>query len=327
MCTPVTPSVGLHVARRLEEGAWDGRVARALAVAFGAVGGGTLARPLAWKDGLRVVTVGGATLGGSGKTPLAIACARALADEGARVVLVGHAYRARPGEARVVREDDAVRSVGDEAIACARALAGSARVVVAPTRQAALDHAARLADVVVIDGVLQTTPRRASLALLALDGESPWGAGEVVPRGDLRAPRAALERACDGGVELCDGDPPLGSRWNARVRSDGARVSGRFLTWRTLSPLRLGLFLALARPNRLLASLARRGIVPARTFRVPDHGRSRPFAARLSAGPPVDLWLASPKCALHLEAAGIPHAVLDHSLEPSASLRCALRAP
>ena len=59
-------------------------------------------RPVRVPDGVRTVTVGGATLGGSGKTRIAIAIARALASRGERVVLVGHAYRARPVFARFV---------------------------------------------------------------------------------------------------------------------------------------------------------------------------------------------------------------------------------
>jgi tetraacyldisaccharide 4'-kinase len=327
---PLRAALRLRVARALEEGAWEGPGARALSAVWGAAAAASLARPLLWRDGLRVVTVGGATLGGSGKTPLAIACARALAGEGARVALVGHRYRAGVREARVVRADDDVPSVGDEAIVASRSLGDVALVVVGPTRQAALDLAAELADVVVIDGVLQTTPRRASLALLALDGESPWGAGAVPPRGDLRATKRALLAACDGVVMVGQKPSEEGSAWAARVTSRGAFVSGRLIPWSTLAPLRLGLFVALARPARLLVSLARRDIVPSRTFRVPDHGlpgspRS-PALAALASAPGVDLWLATAKCAVHLEAAGIPHAVLEHTVELDAPLLRTLRA-
>jgi tetraacyldisaccharide 4'-kinase len=262
------------------------------------------------------VAVGGATLGGSGKTPLAVACARELAERGARVALVGHGYRGRLSAARVVRVDDDLREVGDEALACARALAGVAPVVVAPNRHSAVKRAAELADVVVIDGVLQTTPHRAHLSLLALDGPAPWGAGDVVPRGDLRATRRALLEASDLTVAL----------GGELLRSRGAFRSGRLLSWADLGRVRVGLFLALARPTRVLASLAHRGIVPSRVVQVPDHG-VRPGAIRsrieASSGS-VDLWLASSKCALHLEAAGVPHAMLEHVVLPSAALRQAL---
>ena len=343
---PPRDPLRLQLARRLEDGAWNRTLlARPLAWAWGTAAARSLARPLVWGDEGCVIAVGGATLGGSGKTPLAIACARELArgDAGARVALVAHGYRARPGVARIVRADDDLEEVGDEALVAARALRGIASVVVAPSRQAALDRAAGLADVVILDGALQTTPRRASLALLALDAESPWGAGEVVPRGDLRATRQALLAACDGVVSLQhDGTEAAGpgasgepgepgaesppSSWRARVVSRGAFVSGALVPWSSLSPLRLGLFLALARPVRLLTALGRRGIVPRRVVRVPDHGGTPArLLTSLRAYPSVDLWLASPKCSLHLEAAGVPHGVLEHTVELESPLARSLR--
>jgi tetraacyldisaccharide 4'-kinase len=326
-------SLRVRIARELERGAWRGPFAGVAARAWGAWSARTIARPLTWSEGVRLVAVGGATLGGSGKTPLAIACARTLSEvAGARVAFVGHAYGATPreaGEVPVVDRvtEDALAAFGDEALLAARALAGRARVVVGPTRQAAVDHAARIADVVVVDGVLQTKPRRANLSLLALDATSPWGAGATPPRGDLRAPRQALLDACDRAVLI--GDDPAAS---ACVKSRGARLGGVTLAWIDLFRVRVGLFTTLARPSRLLAFLARRGVVPARVVRVPDHARPRDLelaalakAYKPGSGPgAVDVWLASPKCALVLEAARIPHAVLDHSLILGRPLTAAL---
>ncbi len=265
---------------------------------------------------MRVVAVGGATLGGSGKTPLAIACARALAERGERVALVGHAYRASPVAARVVGVDDRVSVVGDEALVAARALAGLATVVVGPTRQSAIDLACARADVLVLDGVLQTAPRRASLSVLALDEAAPWGAGRVVPAGDLRAPRDTLTSAADLVVTLGDAD----------ARAPGALARGQLVPWAALSHLRLGVFVALSRPERLIAFLGRRGVRPARVIAVPDHGLGPRRVRRAFAqpGPSCDLWLATEKCATHLEAAGIDHHVIPHALALPARLRAAL---
>ncbi|HEY8089378.1 MAG TPA: tetraacyldisaccharide 4'-kinase, partial [Polyangiaceae bacterium] len=175
------------LARSLEEGRFRGPAARAMSVAWERAAANRVVRPILLPERVPVVCVGGATLGGSGKTPLAVACARELSRRGARTVLVGHAYRARPGCARRVCGDEPVGVVGDEAIVAARALeAEGVWVVVAPTRRQALELAARHADVVVLDGVLQTTPRRAWLSWLAVDAEHPWGnARSVPPVGDL----------------------------------------------------------------------------------------------------------------------------------------------
>jgi hypothetical protein len=88
--------------------------------------------------------------------------------------------------------------------------------------------------------------------------------------------------------------------------------------WSELSGLRLGLVVALARPHRILAALARRGLVPSVVVRAEDHGPI-PLDA-LRRAPPVDLWMASPKCALRARPAlqavwpGRPIAVLEHTV-------------
>jgi tetraacyldisaccharide 4'-kinase len=296
-----------------------GLAARALARAWAPWAARAVVRPLAVGPRVRVLAVGGATLGGSGKTPLAIACARELASLGARVALVGHAYGASPGAARVVTVGDALAEVGDEAIVAARALADvGVPVVVAPSRRAAVERASGLADVLVLDGPLQIAPARAALSLLAVDAHEPWGRARAVPpRGDLRAPVAALLRAADVVVAIGEAGEPRET--DAHIRSRGAFVRGALVPWSDLTRLRVGLACALARPQRVLRFLARRGVVPVAVARAADH-RRLPVAALRA---PVDVWLASEKCALHVpaDAARIaPVGTIDHALALSPGL-------
>jgi tetraacyldisaccharide 4'-kinase len=372
----------LTLAIALEEGRHDGALARTCARAWARVAGRAVVRPLALPAGVRVVAIGGATLGGSGKTPLAIACAGELAAAGARVALVGHAYRASPGCARVVVAHDPIGEVGDEALVAARALGpAGVRVVVAPTRSAALALASRGADVIVLDGVAQTAPARAALALLAVDGVEPWGrAGAVAPRGDLRAPRRALLRACDGVVSIGDecrvrdgltsrltGAPsdditghvapeslPRGlDMWHAVVASSGAWVGSDLMPWRHIAGTRVGLVCALGRPERVVRFLAARGVAVRCVLRARDHGPptakllARTARARRDLG--IELWLATPKCALHFahrdattggatkgagagamtgcvgDSLGAPTAIIEHALVLPPLLRERLR--
>lgn len=227
-----------------------------------------------------VVCVGGATLGGSGKTRVAIAITRRLHELGARVVLVGHGYRGRVARACVVPRDGALATFGDEALHCARSV--DVDVVVGPTRQAALDRAAERADVIVLDGPLGVSG--AVLSVLAVDEDAPWGSGAVVPAGDLRAPREALLRAADHVVRV-SAEPILGGPL----------------------PDRYGLFTAIARPARLVLALERRGIRPEAIVSVADHGPLDARARRLLV--PGSTWLATEKCAIHL--AGLPLAVVS----------------
>ncbi len=318
----------LAVARALEDGTLRGPMARGLSRVWGSVAARALVRPLPRPAGVVLVAIGGATLGGSGKTPLAMACARELAREGARVALVGHAYRASPGRPRVVARGDALGEVGDEALLAALELTGEGvAVVVGPTRASAVALASSLADVVVVDGVVQTRPR-ASLALLAVDDLDPWGRARALPPcGDLRAPIASLLAAADRTVPVGD------SSAEARTSSGGVRVGDTqrdVLPWSSLRGLRLGLVVALGRPGRVLASLRRRGIVPAVVVRALDHGMV-PIDA-LRRAPAVDLWMASPKCALRAQLAlelvwpGRTIAVLEHTVALGPALTGLLRA-
>jgi tetraacyldisaccharide 4'-kinase len=327
---PVLPSVA--IAQALERGTVHGPVSRWLAKIWAAASRRSLVRPLRWPDHVRVIAVGGATLGGSGKTPLAIACAAELSAAGASVALVGHAYGARPMRARIVRPSDPVDDVGDEALVAACALAPTgARVVVAPRRQDAVALGARIADVLVLDGVAQTSPERATVSLLAVDADEPWGrAAALPPCGDLRAPVAALLGSCDRIVAVCDcgvdanaaDDPRIHTSkvvvddCHACVRSRGAWIGDTLLKWDELSRMRLGLVCALGRADRLLRFLARRGVAPSLVVRGPDHG---PVSIRPSD---VQAWLATPKCRLHVTSTcAAPVATLDHALVLGEGLR------
>ncbi len=272
-------------------------------------------RPLRWPDGLRVIAVGGATLGGSGKTPLAIACAVELARAGVRVAFVGHAHGAAPGRARWVRADDDVRVVGDEGLLAARRLhALGVPVAVGPTRQAAIDLAAPSSDVVIVDGPLQCEPRRAALSLLAVDAHAPWGAGMCPPCGDLNAPVSTLLRCSDRIVAIGEGvsiHPTLRNQVyvrRARVVSEGAWVQtgkeGSLLPWPTLRAARIGVWLTIARPTRILDGLARRAVNPVVVLRSADHRSPEAAVCRQAArwSSKVDLWLCTDKCAMHLES-------------------------
>lgn len=263
-------------------------------------------------------------LGGAGKTPVALAVTRALAALGERPALVGHAYRARPGRARIVHPGDAVSAVGDDALAAARALGEAAVVVVGPSRQAAVDHAAALGHrVIVVDGLLQTAPERLARAILVLDALAPWGAGACPPLGDLRAPPASLLLAADLIAALQpDGtapDPalpagavPVPSRITGAISR-----TGETLPLEALRRLRSGLLLAVARPDRIVAALAREGVRPEITLLLGDHVTPSARILARAGLARVDAWLTTARCATRLpaEIGGAPVLALEHRLE------------
>lgn len=320
--------------RDLERGRFKGPLASLASRAWASLAGARLARPLRVPSHARVIAVGGATLGGSWKTPLALACAARLAADGGRVAIVGHAYKADPGGPRFVDPRDPLEDVGDEALVCARAVSGSGavRVAVGPTRQDAVDLALRHADQLVIDGALQLAPRRADLALLVVDGASPWGAGACPPRGDLRALPAALVAASDrvvavGGPAALDAalarlGRPVDRAWatllGARLAGTSAQdEDGELVSLGQLRRLRVGLWTSIARPSRVLDALAREGVVPHTVLAAADHASPSAVALQRARYAGVDVWVCTPKCRTHLgsDLGGRPVCVLDTHIE------------
>ncbi len=286
----------LAIQRRLERGEVPAsRVTTSLSRAW--AGLARAERPLRVRK--PSLCIGGATLGGSGKTPLAIACAGELERMGHRVAVVGHAYRGKaPRDARAVSVDDDVDIVGDEAIECARA---GLRVFVAREKQNAVDRAEREADVIVLDGPVQIAPTRATLALLAVDARAPWGSGACPPLGDLRASRDALLAATDRVVATSSFDSLL-------------------LEWDALRALRLGLATAIARPERALRFLESRMLEPRRIVVAADHAR-----LEIPRDPQIDLWLTTAKDAPRVRT-DEPVAVIDYHLNLPSSVRELLRS-
>ena len=165
------------------------------------------------------------------------------------------------------------------------------------------------------------------------------------PLGRLRAPRSVLLDACDAVVpagaaaqEVRPAVPGPSGRmgprpmWPVRVEAQGAWANGgTLLTWETLRVLRVGLLVALARPERVVRGLERNGVFPRVIVRARDHGpfgaRARWIAEQAIAADAIDLWLATPKCVLHAAwgLPGLPVAVLDHSIHLHPDLRSRLR--
>ncbi|MFC1641267.1 tetraacyldisaccharide 4'-kinase [Myxococcota bacterium] len=312
------------VSQCLEEGVWKSPWARALGHAWAHLA--EPERPADWPLDVRVVGVGGAVLGGSYKTPLVLALARALAVRGPLHVLAS-AYSASTSGVLQVQPSAPTSQVGDEAAWLSRELDPlKVAVMVGSNRTQVVGLLASAGCWVLVDGLLQTRPRRLHRSLLVLDARRPWGSGRCPPAGDLRARPDRLLRASDA-VVLVEDDAvrpefhsPLGGLpcfW-ARSELRGAIApDGRCVSFEAMRQPRLGLILAIARPNRILRALARHHVVPSVVHLQADHTEpSRGLRAE-----PVDAWLTSGKCATKLgrRLGKAPVWVLDHrlTLEPN----------
>ncbi len=321
----ITRSPARWLAHALERGALrDSVVARGLAWTWARAA--RVERPLQLPRSRSVIGVSGAVLGGSGVTPVAIQLADDLAARGLAVALVSHGFGARVRGAQRVDGGPGGAACGDEARLAASCLGQRGVPVFVATRmQQALDSAARaLPDggVVVLDGALQASPSRLSLACLVLDAADPWGSGSCPPLGDLRAPQAALVRAADSVLCVDSGaSEPRWLRCQAALRAAQVqapvRVTRRLVGLappgtaagsggaRPIEWLRgrdFGLALALGRPERVLAQLRALGLAPRWVFEALDH-RGLSALVRSKKYSRSDLWVTTAKCWLATQVA------------------------
>ena len=133
--------------------------------------------------GARVVSVGNLTVGGTGKTTLTLALARAAIAAGKKAVVVCRNYRPGP------------EGWGDEALLLRGAL-GDARVLAGRSKRSLAARAAAAGhDLVLVDDGFSHWGLARDLDLVLLDARDPWGGGALLPAGRLREPHRALQRA------------------------------------------------------------------------------------------------------------------------------------
>ncbi len=244
-----------------------------LAAIYGAVATGRLSGR-GRRVGVPVVCIGNPTVGGAGKTPLALAVARMLVEAGEGPALISRGYGGRlAGPLRVDPASHRAIDVGDEPLLLARA----APTIVARDRvvgaQAAIAAGART---VVMDDGFQNPSLAKDFSVLVVDSRRAIGNGRVLPAGPLRAPLAPqLARAHALVV--------VGALPGADAVAAAARVRGIPVFTGRLHPDagfiaavgggRVLAFAGIGDPEKFFGTLAGAGIAVAATRAFPDHHR------------------------------------------------------
>lgn len=139
-----------------------------------------------YRSSLPVICIGNLTLGGTGKTPMAMALARMLLQQGERPVFLTRGYGGRAeGPCWVDIQFSTAEEVGDEALLLARI----APTMVSRDRAAGARaiEASGTASVIIMDDGLQNPSIHKDLTLALVDARRGIGNGAVFPAGPLRA--------------------------------------------------------------------------------------------------------------------------------------------
>ncbi len=252
-------------------------LASALLAPIGAVYGGIAARRMAKagaRVGVPVVCVGNFTLGGSGKTPAAIAIAKMLQDAGERVFCLSRGYGGSvAGPKQVDAHADHAAQVGDESLLLARV----APTIVARNRVAGAQFArAAGAGIVLMDDGLQNPSLAKDVSIAVVDGRRGIGDGKVFPAGPLRAPIEAQVARIDallvvgeisGAANVIAAAKARGKPvWHAKFIADPAAVSA-------LAGKRVLAFAGIGDPDKFFATVAAAGIAAPQQVAFADHHR------------------------------------------------------
>ena len=254
---PATPSFWSH----------DGWLPRLLSP-LSAIGSAITARRVAragWQAPVPVICCGNVTVGGAGKTTLALDLARRLSGRGVHVLLRGYGGTSRG--VRRVAPDDAASLVGDEALLLVR----TAPTWIGADRSASAREAVRAgAKILLMDDGLQNPTLAKTGSVLVIDGATGFGNGRVLPAGPLRETVAAAAARCQAAV-LIGSDatnalaslPPTLPILRADLLQDQSVA--------TLAGRKVVAFAGIARPEKFFDPLRRAGadLVATRSF--PDH--------------------------------------------------------
>jgi tetraacyldisaccharide 4'-kinase len=246
-----------------------------------------------------VVSVGNLSTGGAGKTPFAIALARALTEAGFAVDVLSRGFGRKASAPARVRPDGTAAEFGDEPLLIAREagvpvyvatqrydagllaeqgfgeLPSGARALVdsaVPDVRAEARTLQRAGVVHILDDAFQHRQLHRDIDILLLNRED-WH-DRLLPAGNLREPRRAAMRA--SVIAIPSGDPGLetglrtggwkGPIWRLHRQMDAPQVSGPVLA-----------FCGIARPDQFFAGLEAGGLRLAARVSFRDH---HPYAAR-----------------------------------------------
>ncbi|MBI5562237.1 MAG: tetraacyldisaccharide 4'-kinase [Deltaproteobacteria bacterium] len=232
----------------------------------------------------RVVSIGNITVGGTGKTPLALLAAEILRREGKKTVILSRGYMRKTKGLVIVSDYDALlaspEEAGDEPCLMARRLPGVPVVVCHDRVKAGRAAVERFKpDFVILDDGFQHVRLGRDVNLLLVDGNEGLGNGHLLPAGILREPVSGAARADavmikNGGEKdaaLINGFNAPSMRFTYRAAGFVNLRDGRILKTDALKAIDAVAVAGIANPAPFFKTLAALKVKVARTLVFPDH--------------------------------------------------------
>jgi 3-deoxy-D-manno-octulosonic-acid transferase len=234
-----------------------------------------------------VISIGGITMGGAGKTPMAVWLSSKLRQQGLRPAILTRGYRRRtPHVSIVIPEGQRANTdlTGDEAqIYVRRRLAdvgiGASRY---ETGKRLLQQCKP--DVLVLDDGFQHRMLARNIDIVLIDSLDPFGGSNVFPLGRLREPAEQLRRADIFVLTRVEPNQRTNGierelrRWNEKAPIFRSRVL--FKNWQGGQPCgRVAAFCGLANPRTFWRTLEGLGVYARRRWEFEDHHYYTPAEA------------------------------------------------
>lgn len=233
-----------------------------------------------------VISVGNLTVGGTGKTPMALWIADRLDSEGKSVGILTRGYRGRPSGSHDSADAASSVSTSDEVLMLQSRLGERAAFGVGPDRYANGTHLAkRGVNWFVLDDGFQHLQLARDVDIVLIDATNPFGRGRLLPAGRLREPRSALARADIVVITRSNHAPAIeaavrretdASIYYARPKLEAIRSFSDGQLAGSVAPSALGplfAFCAIGNPQAFVADLRAWGIEFAGHKFFPDHHR------------------------------------------------------
>src|SRR3989338_4045779 len=159
----------------------------------------------------KVISIGNITVGGSGKTPMAIYLAKKLKEKGRKVIILSRGYKGKVKGIGVVSDGGNIlldpEDAGDEPYLMAAKLKNIPVIVGKDRYKAGLYAIEKFnPDVIILDDGFQHIRLARDIDFLLIDLRKGFGNGHLFPLGMLREPLSGLKR---GTFFLMKGIKPL----------------------------------------------------------------------------------------------------------------------